>query len=553
VPTSWTQNYEPFQGLAASGLAAAMPVLVLGYALGVARTAAWKASAYALLAASVVALAIYRMPVAPLLAAAGYGAVFGLFAIGWIVFAAILLFDVVVATGRFATIRNSLAAVRPDARIQVLLVAFAFGAFLEGASGAGTPVAVTASLLVGLGFAPLLAGGLCLLANTAPVAFGALGLPILTLAAVTELPVMSLSAAAGRISPLLGLIIPAYLVVVFAGLRGAFEVGPAVIVCGVTFAVTQFLASNFIGPQLADILSALVAIAAIVLLLKVWRPTQISSLPDGVAAAHATEPANRAAVMRAWMPYMVLVVLVLFWGAGGIQRYLDRPTIRVPVPALHNVVIRVVPAVPVASRYPAVFVFNWLGANGTACFLAAMVAALFGGLGWRRFATLTAATARRLALPELTIAMLMAVAYVMNYAGLTATLGLVLAASGAAFPFFSSYLGWLGVFLTGSDTSSNALFGNLQVVSARAIGINPVLTAAVNTTGGVMGKMISVASIAVAAAATGLPPENESKLFRFTVWHSVLLTGVIGLLALFYAYVAPELIPVASVSPALTP
>ena len=543
---TWTQNYEPLRGLLVSALAAGVPVFVLSYALGVARMAAWKASLYALAAAALISFAIYRMPVILLVAAAGYGAVFGLFAIGWIVFAAILLFDVVVATGRFATIRNSLAAVSPDARIQILLVAFAFGAFLEGASGAGTPVAVTASLLVGLGFAPLLAGGLCLLANTAPVAFGALGLPILTLAAVTELPLMSLSGAAGRISPLLGLIIPAYLIVLFAGVGGALEVAPAVVVCGVSFAVTQFLASNFIGPQLADILSALVAITAIVLLLKIWQPARISYLPNGVAVAHEPASADRQNVMRAWMPYLILVVLVLLWGAPNVQKYFDLPTIRVPVPALHNVVVRVVPAVPAQSRYPAIFVFNWLGANGTACFLAAVLAALFGGLGWRRFAELTVTTAKRLALPELTIAMLMAVAYVMNYAGLTATLGLALAGSGAAFPFFSSYLGWLGVFLTGSDTSSNALFGNLQVVSARALGINPILTAAVNTTGGVMGKMISIASIAVAAAATGLPRENESKLFRFTVWHSVVLAGVIGLLALFYAYVAPGLMPFGS-------
>ena len=541
---SWTQNYEPLPGMFASALTAAVPVFVLGYALGVARTAAWKASIWALAAAVLVSFAIYHMPVALLVAAGGYGAVFGLFAIGWIVFAAILLFDVVVATGRFAVIRNSLAAVSPDARIQVLLVAFAFGAFLEGASGAGTPVAVTASLLVGLGFAPLLAGGLCLLANTAPVAFGALGLPILTLAAVTELPLMSLSSAVGRISPVLGLIIPAYLIVVFAGTRGALEVAPAIAVCGVTFAVTQFFASNFIGPQLADILSALVAITAIVILLKVWQPARTSYLPNGVATARETVSTDRGDVARAWMPYVVLVVLILLWGASNVQTYLDRPTLRVPVPALHNAVMRVVPAVPVASRYPAIFVFNWLGANGTACFLAALLAALFGGLGWRKFAELAVTTAKRLALPELTIAMLMAIAYVMNYAGLTATLGLALASSGKAFPFFSSYLGWLGVFLTGSDTSSNALFGNLQVVSARAIGINPVLTAAVNTTGGVMGKMISIASIAVAAAATGLPRENENALFRFTIWHSILLAGIIGLLALFYAYIAPGLMPV---------
>ena len=541
---SWTQNYEPLPGIFVSAVAAAFPVFVLAYTLGIARTATWKASVCALAAAVLVSFAIYRMPVILLIAAAGYGAVFGLFAIGWIVFAAILLFDVVVATGRFAIIRNSLASVSPDARIQVLLVAFAFGAFLEGASGAGTPVAVTASLLVALGFAPLLAGGLCLLANTAPVAFGALGLPIVTLAAVTELPLMSLSSAVGRIAPLLGLIVPGYLIVVFAGTRGALEVAPAVAVCGVTFAVTQFVASNFIGPQLADILSALVAITAIVMLLKVWQPGRLSYLPNGVGASAETVSTDRKDVIRAWMPYVILVVLILLWGASYIQTYLDRPTLRVPVPSLHNVILRVVPAVPVASKYPAIFVFNWLGANGTACFLAALLAALFGGLGLRRFAAITMTTARRLALPELTIAMLMAVAYVMNYAGLTATLGLALAGSGKAFPFFSSYLGWLGVFLTGSDTSSNALFGNLQVVSARTIGINPVLTAAVNTAGGVMGKMISIASIAVASAATGLPPENESKLFRFTVWHSVVLTGLIGLLALFYAYIAPGLVPV---------
>jgi lactate permease len=243
------------------------------------------------------------------------------------------------------------------------------------------------------------------------------------------------------------------------------------------------------------------------------------------------------------MPYLLLVVLVLLWGASPVRRHLDRVTIRMTVPSLHNAVERIAPVVPEASPYPAIFVFSWLEANGTACFLAAVLSAWIGGLGWRRFASLTGATAGRLLLPELTIAMLMALAYVMNYAGATATLGLALAASGLIFPFFSAYLGWLGVFLTGSDTSSNALFGNLQVVSARALGLNPILTAAVNTAGGVMGKMISVASIAVAAAATGMPVADESRLFRFTVWHSVLLASFIGLLSLFYAYVAPGLMP----------
>ena len=545
----WTQNYEPvLDRLGPSALAAAIPILILGYALGIARTAAWKASMYALLAALLIAWAVYRMPPTLALAAAGYGAIFGLFAIGWMVFAAILLFDVVVASGRFATIRQSLAAVSPDARIQALLVAFAFGAFIEGASGAGTPVAVSASLLVGLGFSPLLAGGICLLANTAPVAYGALGLPIVTLAAVTELPEMSLSAAVGRICPIVGLIIPAYLTVVLSGWRGARQVWPAALMCGATFAACQFLVSNFIGPQLADILSAIAAIVAIVGLLQIWQPTEAFQLPNGTAPTSAAlsgraSRMERSSVLWAWMPYLLLVVLVLLWGASPVRRHLDQVTIRMTVPSLHNAVERIAPVVPEASPYPAIFVFNWLGANGTACFLAAVLSAWIGGLGWRRFSSVTAATAGRLLLPELTIAMLMALAYVMNYAGSTATLGLALAASGSIFPFFSAFLGWLGVFLTGSDTSSNALFGNLQVVSARALGLNPILTAAVNTAGGVMGKMISVASIAVAAAATGMPASDESKLFRFTVWHSVLLASFIGLLSLFYAYVAPGLMP----------
>lgn len=548
----WTQDYEPLLGdLGVSALAASFPLFILGYALGVRRSASWKASLHALVAALLVAWVVYRMPATLALAAGAYGAVFGLFAIGWMVFAAILLFEVVVASGRFEDIRHSLAAVSPDARIQALLIAFAFGAFIEGASGAGTPVAVCAALLAGLGFPRLLAGGISLLANTAPVAYGALGLPIVTLTIVTDLPLMPLSAAVGRISPLIGLIIPAYLIAVLSGRGGVAQVWPAVGVCGLTFALSQFLVSNFIGPQLADILAALATIAAIVTLLRVWQPTRVFQLrPDlptspvaDVMAMSSESHLERASTLKAWMPYLLLVVLVLLWGAGPVQRYLDLPTLRLSVPGLHNVVERVAPVVPEPGPYPAVFIFNWLGANGTACFLAAFLGAMFSGLGVRHFASLTAATARRLVLPELTIAMLMALAFVMNYAGSTATLGLALAASGSLFPFFSAYLGWLGVFLTGSDTSSNALFGNLQVVSARALDLNPILMAAVNTCGGVMGKMISVASIAVAAAATGLASEDEGKLFQFTVWHSVLLTSLIGVLSLFYAYLAPGLMP----------
>lgn len=551
----WTQVYRPlFDNLTYSAIAAAIPIVVLGYALAVQRAAAWKSSLAALIAALLVACGIYGMPVQLAIAAAGYGALFGLFALGWMVFAAILLFDVVVASGRFDDIRRSLASVSPDPRIQALLVAFAFGALIEGASGAGTPVAVCATLLAGLGFPPLLAGGISLLANTAPVAYGALGLPIVTLSGVTELPVMTLSAAVGRISPIAGFIVPAYLILVLGGVRALRPVWPAALVCGAVFAVTQFLVANFLGPQLADILSALTTIVAILGLLTVWRPRTEFRLPgtavppsDGIvsvpAVAVAETQLTRSAVMKAWMPYLLLVIVVLIWGAGPVQRLFDSLTRRWQIPALHNAVLRLPPAVPEPSSYSAVFVFNWLSANGTACFLAAVLAAWLAGLGPRRFFLLATGTLRRLLLAELTFALMMALAYVMNYAGMSATLGLTVATTGILFPFFSAYLGWLGVFLTGSDTSSNALFGNLQVVSARALDLNPVLAAAANTSGGVMGKMISVASIAVAAAATSLKPSDEGRLFRFTLWHSILLASGIGLICMMYAYLIPGAMP----------
>lgn len=551
----WTQGYTPIlDNLAYSALAAVSPIVVLGYALAVKRAASWRASLLALIASVLVACGVYGMPVTQAVAASAYGALFGLFALGWMVFAAILLFDVVVASGRFDDIRRSLASVSPDPRIQALLVAFAFGAFIEGASGAGTPVAVCATLLAGLGFPPLLAGGLSLLANTAPVAYGALGLPIVTLSGVTEFPILTLSAAVGRISPVIAVIVPAYLMLVLGGRRALAPVWPAALVCGVAFAVTQFLVSNLIGPQLADILSALATIVAMLALLTVWRPSSEYRLPG---ARHSIEPATmpndvvavadaplaRSAIVKAWMPYLLLVVLVLIWGVAPVQRYLDLPTVRLEIPALHNAIQRIPPAVPQPSSYAAVFTFNWLSANGTACFVAAVLASWLAGLGLTGFLTLAAATLRKLVFAELTFALMMALAYVMNYGGMSATLGLTVATTGVAFPFFSAYLGWLGVFLTGSDTSSNALFGNLQVVSARALDMNPVLAAAANTSGGVMGKMISVASIAVAAAATGLKSSDEGRLFRFTLWHSVLLAAATGLVCLGYAYVVPGWMP----------
>ncbi len=525
--------------LVASAVVAALPLVVIGLALAMWRLASWKASMLALATSLVVAIAAYGMPPALAATAAIYGAAFGLFPLGYLVYAAILLFDIVVESGRFEVIRRSLTRISPDERIQVLVIAFAFGAFLEGAAGSGTPVAVSASLLVGIGFTPVRASAVSLLANTAPVAFGALGLPIVTLAAVTGLPLGALSMTAGRITPIVGAIIPAYLVAMLGGVRSVAAVWPAVVISGMAFGVTQFIVSNAIGPHLADIISALVTMCALIGLLQFWRPGAGRTPP-----AAATAPGERSRdVVNAWMPYLLLVVIVILWGAGPTLRILDMATLRIQVPALHLAVMRTPPVVPANSPYPAIFVFNWLSAAGTACLVAALITAVLSGIGPRKLLAVAGGTARRLALSELTIGLVVGLAFVLNYAGATATLGLATAATGRLFPFFAAYLGWLGVFLTGSDTSSNALFGPLQTVSALKLQLNPVLTAAVNACGGVMGKMVSVQSIAVAAAATGMAAADEGAVFRQTLKHSILLAGVVGLLAMMYAYALPGWIP----------
>jgi L-lactate transport len=541
----WQQNYTPIHGsLALSSLLAALPILVLLYLLGVRRKAAWITSLAGLAAATLVALAVYRMPVLTLASAIGYGAAFGLFPIGWIVFTAILLFRVTVESGQFEIIKESIGRLSEDRRLQALLIAFAFGAFVEGASGFGTPIAVAAAMLAGLGFPPFYAAGLCLLANTAPVAFGAIGTPVLTLAAITGLPLDRLSAGVGRICAPASLILPAYIVFVMGGwkaLRGAFL---AVLVCGAAFAGTQLAVSNLIGPQITDILSSLAALGALVLLLSVWKPKDGFTV-EGMHAAHV--PARRysnAEVLRAWGPYILLVLFVLVWGVDVFKTALDRTNLAFNWPALHNQVLRTPPVVAQASPYAARYQFNWLSTPGTACLLAALLSALVVlKISLRRFALIFWATMKQLFLAELTIAAVLAIAFLMNYCGATATLGLAFAATGRFFPFFSALLGWLGVFLTGSDTSANALFGNLQVITANRLGLNPVLMASANSAGGVMGKMISLQSIAVGAAATGMRPSEEAKLFRFVLRHSITLALLIALITVFYAYVAPNWAP----------
>jgi lactate permease len=525
----WQQNYTPLAGsLPLSALVAAIPIFVLLVLLGVLRKPAWMASLAGLGAAALVAAAVYRMPLGRLAGAITYGATAGLFPIGWVVFTAILLYRVTLESGKFELLKDSIGHLTDDPKLQALLIAFAFGAFIEGAAGFGTPVAVAAAMLSSLGFSPFYAAGICLLANTAPVAFGSIAIPIQTLANTTGLPLDRLSAGVGRICAPISLIVPAYLVVVMAGWKGLKAVFPAAAVCGITFAGTQFVFSNFVNPLLTDIASSLVAMGAMIIVIK------LSGTGSKTPSRHSARE-----MALAWAPYALLVVFVLLWGYPAISKALKSYDIPVPWPGLHNTIQRLPPVAPKPSPYGAIYTFPWLSASGTACLFAALLAALVAGLKPRQFLGVIAHTAKQLALAELTLAAVLGLAYLMNYSGATATLGLAFAATGAVFPFFSALLGWLGVFLTGSDTSANALFGSLQVVTATKLGMSPVLMAASNSSGGVMGKMISLTSIAVAAAATSMKREDEALLFRFTMRHSILLASLIGLVVVFYAYVAP--------------
>jgi L-lactate transport len=552
VPLMWQQNYTPVaNSLPLSALVAGIPIFALLVLLGVTRKPAWMASLAGLGTAVLVAAGVYGMPLGKLFAAVTYGAAFGLFPIGWVVFAAILLYRVTLESGKFDLLKDSIGHLTDDARLQALLIAFAFGAFIEGAAGFGTPVAVAAAMLVGLGFEPFYAAGICLLANTAPVAFGSIGIPITTLAVTTGLPLDRLSAGVGRICAPVSLFVPAYLIVVMSGWKGLRAVFPAVAVCGIAFAGTQFAISNFVSAQLTDILASMAAIVSLILLFHFWKPRDGSGAAGtrerAVAARfRGSQPASTHTALEiahAWAPYALLVVFVLLWGYKPLQTELNRVNIAFAWPVLHNTIERMPPVVPKPSPYAASYNFNWLSASGTACLFAAILGAIVAGLKPRQFVRAVGHTAKQLALAELTLAAVLALAFLMNYSGATATLGLAFAATGALFPFFSALLGWLGVFLTGSDTSANALFGTLQVVTAGKLGMNPVLMAAANSAGGVMGKMISLTSIAVAAAATSMKRQEESLLFRFTLKHSVLLASIIGLVVMFYAYVAPSWAP----------
>ena len=555
----WQHNYEPIGGsLGVSAAVAAIPIVVLFVMLGILRKPAWMAALSALVSALLVSLFAYGMPAQLAIISTLYGAAFGVFPIAWIVFASIMLYRLAVETGKFEIIKDSVGGLTNDRRLQAMFIAFSFGAFIEGAAGFGAPVAVSGAMLAGLGFNPFYAAGICLLANTAPVAFGSIGIPVVTLANVTGLPVLELSSMVGRLCAMISIVIPGYLIVVMAGWKRAVEVLPAILACGISFAGMQYYVSNYIGPELTDIMSSLTCIIVMVAVLKLWKPKTIMRLEGDKPVTAAIHPHSGGQIFTAWLPYLLLVIFVLVWGEAEIKAALNAWTDtllpasvpqhatlpnRLLVPGLHNMITQVPPVVAKPAPYAAMYEFNWLSASGTACLFATILAAVLLRVSPARFGKVYVATFKQLSLPMVTIASMLGLAYLMNYSGMTSTLGLALAATGFAFPFFSAVLGWLGVFLTGSDTSANALFGNLQVVTANALDLNPVLTASVNSSAGVMGKMISIQSIAVAVAATGMTTADESRLFRFTIKHSVLLMVAMAIISMLFAYVFPQYVP----------
>jgi lactate permease len=592
----WIQVYDPLGSPWLSTAAAAFPIVFLLVALAVLEWRAHIAALAGLIAALAVSTLVFGMPLPTAGATAAYGAAYGLLPIGWIILNAVFLYNLTVETGQFEIVKNSVSRLSADRRIQALLVAFSFGAFIEGASGFGTPVAICSALLIGLGFTPLYAAGLSLIANTAPVAFGAIGTPILTLAAVTGIPAHTIGVMAGRQLPFVSLIVPAWLVVTMSGWRGLRGVWPAVAVCGGTFALVQFAWSNFVGVELVDIVGGLASIAALALFSRVWQPRDVWDFPGaappvaasvaGRIAAGTAAPApgpDRAlrvpdspgAVLRAWMPWLFLSLAVIVWGLtpakvllnGGPKalnayRHGGRPStsgLLSPawdVPLVHRAVFRDYPVVPAAvdrarvsepsyrneRAEAAVFTLNWASATGTAILLAALATALYLRVPFPMLFRVAEMTLRRMRSSLATIMLMLSLGFVTRYGGTDATLGLAFTKTGVLYPFFAALLGWLGVALTGSDTSSNVLFGSLQKITAQQLGFNPVLITTANSTGGVMGKMIDAQSIVVATASTGQVGQ-EGRILRFVFWHSVALVVLMGTIVMLQAYVLRWMVP----------
>jgi lactate permease len=541
----WPQNYDPLNNAALSTLIAAIPIGVLMGFIASGKLRVHLAALLALVIALGVVILGYRMPATAAFAAAGYGAAFGLMPVGWMILNLLFLYNMTVEKGWFDALRHSFTRLAPDPRIQLLLVAFCFGSFFEGIAGFGAPVAVTAALLIQLGFKPLEACCLSLIANTAPVAFGSLGIPIITLSKVTGLEELTLSQMAGRQLPIFSAIIPTWIIMAYSGWRGLRDIWPATVTAGVSFAVMQFIISNYHGPMLVDIGSALFATLAMVVLLKLWKPkaaaAALSAPSAGVSLLEGRSQEDRP-LKRAWLPWVILVSVVFLWSQKGTKDTLDGVFSRdLTVAGLHEAVVRTPPVIPPdapAKPEKASYTLNLLSTTGTGILLAAIISGIVMGFAPVRMLQVWLHTLVKIRLSLITIAAMLALGFVTKYSGADATLGLALAKTGWLYPFFGTLLGWLGVALTGSDTASNVLFGSLQTVTAQQVGVSPVLMASANSVGGVMGKMVDAQSIVVATTAANVFGQ-ESAILRRVFWHSIILAALVGILVFLQAYVWP--------------
>ena len=544
----WNQVYDPFDSAVISTLAAALPVVSLLVLIASGKVKAHYAAVIALVIAILVAIFLFTMPAGLALRAAVLGAVAGFFPIGWIVLNVIFLYRLTVATGAFGTLSQAIGGVTRDRRLQLLLIAFSFGAFFEGASGFGTPVAVTGAILIGLGFSPLAASGLSLIANTAPVAYGALGTPIAGLASVTGLDPYLLGAMVGRQLPFFSLIVPFWLIWAFAGRRGMLEIWPAILVCGLSFAIPQFLISNFINPWIVDVGASLISMACLIGFLRIWQPKELWLSPalrtrdDSASSAPPVAPAKTdtltsATVLRSLLPWIIVCVILLIWGTGWFKSLVNPIfTWNYPVGGLHNVVQKVPPVVAKPLPEAAVFAFTYISFTGSGMLLAAIISGLVMGFSPAKLVIEYGRTIKICAYSLITISAMLAIGTLTRYSGIDATLGLAFAGAGVLYPFFGTLLGWLGVALTGSDTASNVLFGGLQKITAEQLGLSPILMSAANSSGGVMGKMIDAQSIVVASTATNWFG-HEGSILRFVFFHSIALACLVGILVTLQAYV----------------
>lgn len=551
---TWTQVYDPFGNIWISAAVALIPIIFFFLALAVFRMKGYVAGFITVVLTILVALFAYKMPFTMAMAATGYGFLYGLWPIAWIIIMSVFLYKISVKTGQFDVIRASVLSITNDHRLLVILIGFSFGAFLEGAAGFGAPVAITAALLAGLGLNPLYAAGLCLIANTAPVAFGAMGIPITVAGQVTGIDPHKIGQMAGHQLPFLSLFVPFFIVFLMDGFKGVRQTWPALFVAGSSFAITQFITATFLGPELPDITSALVSLVSLSLFLKVWQPKEIYQTKQANSEVAATTTATSmpkltvGKVVKAWSPFIILTVMVVIWSQSFFKALfapggaLESLVFKFEVPGLHNLVMKAEPIVNKPTPYEAILKLDILSATGTAILIACIISIFILKMSAKDAVATFKATLNELKMPILSIGFVLGFAFIANYSGLSSTLALALAGTGGLFPFFSPFLGWIGVFLTGSDTSANALFSNLQAITAQQVGVSEVLLVAANTTGGVTGKMISPQSIAIACAAVGLAGK-ESDLFRFTLKHSLFFVTIVGIMTYVQAYYLTWMIP----------